>query len=442
MVEDESQDVASEPASGAPVNGDKRSDPPIIDGEATRVEDETGTKTTATRHGSETPPPSSPPERPSPGTLRPLALGALGGLVVSALAAAGGYYALGPKADLAQEGAGRLDSLETQAQRAGEEAKRQGAELAAIDKRIAALEASSPAGALAGLDKRIGGLEAANAALAPRIDAATKAAEAPSAELKSLRAEVDAVRSQSSALSDRVAKLESATPQAAAGEEVSALAGRLDKVETALAASDVSALAPRLDKVEAALAAPKAETRAAPEKPEPGDNPAAVALVAEALRDKLRAGLPYAAELAALQKLGVAPDKLTPLKALADGGPNDQALATSFDALTPKVMLASSRRESGGVMDRFLAHIRGLVQERDLNETPGEDPAALMSQIEADSRRGNISAALAAFEKLPAEARQAASAWAAEARARQAADQALASIRDEAIEKLAAGAKP
>jgi hypothetical protein len=423
MVEDESQHVASEIPSAAPVNRDKKADPPVIDGEAMRV-DEGGTKTTATPNGSEIPSPSAPPERPSPGTLRPLALGAVGGFIVSALVVAGGYYALAPKADVAQEGAGRLDSLEAQAQRAGEEAKRQSAELAAIDKRLAALEGSNPAGALAGLDKRIGGLEASNAALAPRIDAAAKAAEAASGGAKSLRADVDAVRSQISALSDRIAKLESAAPQAGA------------------AAPEISALGGRLDKVEAALAAPKTETRAASEKPASGDNPAAIALVAEALRDKLAAGLPYAAEFAALQKLDVPPDKLAPLRALADGGPNDQALAASFDALTPKVMLAASRREEGGVMDRFLAHVRGLVQERDLNETPGDDPAALMSQIEAESRGGNVNAAVAAFEKLPQEARQAASAWAAEARARQAADQALASIRGEAIEKLAAGGKP
>ena len=61
-----------------------------------------------------------------------------------------------------------------------------------------------------------------------------------------------------------------------------------------------------------------------------------------------------------------------------------------------------------------------------------------MSQIEAESRRGDVSGALAAFAKLPEPARQAASGWAAEAAAKQAAGEALSSIREAAIAKLAA----
>ena len=40
--------------------------------------------------------------------------------------------------------------------------------------------------------------------------------------------------------------------------------------------------------------------------------------------------------------------------------------------------------------DRFLAHLHNLVRVRDLNETAGDDPQALVSQIEAESRRGDI----------------------------------------------------
>ena len=48
-------------------------------------------------------------------------------------------------------------------------------------------------------------------------------------------------------------------------------------------------------------------------------------------------------------------------------------------------------------MARFLAHMRSLVRVRDLNETAGDDPQALVSRIEAESRRGDIAGALAAF---------------------------------------------
>ncbi len=408
MVDEESQDVASDPAGGAPVNRDRQRDPGVIDGEvAARVDGEAPAAAAADVPKAEAPPRFAPPERPAPGAGRAFAFGALGGLIVSALAAAGGYYAFAPKTDLAEADAGRLAALETQVQSGGEEAQRQGA-------------------AIAGLDKRLGALEAASTSEAAKIAAAVQSAQSAqgvATDLKSLRADVDAARGEIPGLAARVAKLESAPAQTAAG------------------APEISALAGRLDKVEAALAAPKSETRVAAEKPEAADNPAAVAIVAEALRDKLGAGVPFATELAALQSLGAPQEKLAALKALAAGGPTDRALAASFDAVAPKVLAAASSREAGGAVDRLLAHLRGLVQVRVLSETQGDDPAALVSQIEAESRRGDVSGALAAFAKLPEPARQAASGWAAEAAAKQAAGEALSSIREAAIAKLAAAGK-
>ncbi len=423
MVDEESQDVASPPAGGAPVNRDRRGDAGVIDGEVgARVDGEAPAGTAAKTPRTEAPPRSAPPDGRAPGGGRAFVFGALGGLIVSALAAAGGYYALAPSAELAEADAGRLATLDAQAEREGEEAQRQSAAIAGFDKRLGALEASTSSTAQAGLDKRLGVLEAASGAGASKIASAAQAAQSATTDLKTLRADVDAARGEIPGLSARVAKLESAAPEAAAAPEISALAGRLDKVE-------------------AALAAPKTETRVAPEKPAPGDNPAAIAIVAEALRDKLGAGIPFASELAALQSLGVQPERLAPLKALADGGPTDRALAASFDAVAPKVLAAASRPEGGGVIDRFLAHLRGLVQVRVLSETPGDDPEALVSQIEAESRRGDVSGALAAFGKLPEPARQAAGGWAAEAGAKQAANEALGSIREAAIAKLAAVGK-
>jgi hypothetical protein len=117
-------------------------------------------------------------------------------------------------------------------------------------------------------------------------------------------------------------------------------------------------------------------------------------------------------------------------------------LAASFDAIAPRVLIAASPEEKGGIVDRLLAHLRGLVQVRDLNDTTGDDPQATVSRIEAASRRDDISGALAAFDKLPEAARQAAGDWPVKARARQAADAALQSIREAAIRRLAGGAGP
>jgi hypothetical protein len=206
--------------------------------------------------------------------------------------------------------------------------------------------------------------------------------------------------------------------------------------------ADLSALSARLDKVEAALAAPKSETRVAPDARAPADNAAATAIIAAAIADKLGAGAPFGPELDALGRLGVDPAALAALQAVAGGAPTGSSLAVSFDAVEPRVLAAASHEEEGGVVDRFLAHIRGLVHVRDLNETQGADPQAIASRIEADSRRGDAAGALAAFNQLPEAARQAAGDWAIKAHARLAADAALQSIREAAIGRLAGGSKP
>src|SRR5271165_2363463 len=206
MVDEENHDVASEPAGAAAVNRDRRPDPGVVEGEVIdRAETPAAAAPAAeTLRAEETPraeeaprveepPRSAPPGRPAPVAGRALAFGALGGLLVSALAAAGGYYALAPRADLAQENAARMGALEAQAQREGEDAERQSATIAA-------------------LDKRIGALESANAAAAPKIAAASQVAQSAGVDLKSLRADVDA-RGEVGPLAARVAKLESGASQ-------------------------------------------------------------------------------------------------------------------------------------------------------------------------------------------------------------------------------------
>ena len=137
------------------------------------------------------------------------------------------------------------------------------------------------------------------------------------------------------------------------------------------------------------------------------------------LEERLAAGAPLGPELAALERLGVDPAGLIALKAVVNGAPTGAALAASFAAVAPKILAATSHGEQGSVADRFLAHIRGLVQVHDLTETAGDDPSALVSQIEAACKRGDAGAALSVFAKLPKAAREAAGDWAAQANARQ-----------------------
>ena len=428
MVDDETQDVSARPA-GAPPNRDARPDPGVIDGEI------------AARGPNEPEPPPSAAEapesaaqpRPAPAPragFRGVLAGALAGLVVSALAVGAFYSLLAPGADV-EDQTNRLAELGAQVQREDAaldaEAKRESAAVASLDKRVSALETSG--GSSGELDKRIAALETANADNGPKAVAAAQTAQQAvqtgqqlTTQVKDLRADIDAARGEIPGLAARVAKLETEAPKAND--------------------ADLSALAARLDKIEAALAAPKSESRVAPEKPAPADNASAIAIIAGEIEDKLAAGAPFGTEVAALQRLGVDPAQLASLQAVAGGAPTGSALAESFDAVAPQVLAAASPAESGGVLDRLLAHIHGLVRVHVLGESARDDPEAIVSRIGAECRRGDIAGAVAAFDKLPAAARQAAGDWPVKARARQAADAALQSIREAAVGRLAGGARP
>jgi hypothetical protein len=421
MVDEEIKDLSAGPT-GAPVNRDARREPDVIEGEiaGSDREDSRSSPYATTAETRPDPPAAGATPRNS---ARSLLAGAVGGLVVSALALGAGYSLLTSKAD-GTDTQNRLGALEMQARQTndalGAGANRESAAVAALEKRIGALEASLKASNTTDLDKRVAALEAGSAG----NGAASDATQRLTAQAKDLRADVDAEKGAIPELSARVAKLESAAPKASA------------------AGPDLAALAARIDKVEGVLAAPKNETRAAEEKLAAADNVTAIAITAEVAEEKLRAGASLGPELAALQRLGVDSAALAPLQAVVNGAPTNAALAASFNTVAPHVLAATSPAETGSVTERFLAHLEGLVKVRELNETAGDDPQALVSQIEAASRRGDIGAALASFDKLPEAARKAAGGWPTLTRARQAADAALQSIREAAVGQLAGGPKP
>jgi hypothetical protein len=418
MIDGETQGDSAA-STGAPVNRDSRREPDVIEGEIAAREtgehEPTPDRSAGESRGEPRPAPAAAPRTGARGFLG----GALAGLIVSALGLGAGYTLLPPKADVSGD-ANRLGEIEAQARQNSDaiaaEAKRESAALEGLEKRIIALEAGTgaPAPGAADLEKRVAALEAAGAGNSASGDATQRLAE----QVKGLQGDVQSARGEIPDLSARVAKLET------------------DTQKTDAASADLAALAARIDKVEGTLAAPKPETRS------PSETASAIATIAEAAEERLRAGEPLGPDLAALQRLGVDAAALTPLQAVADGAPTNAALAASFSAAAPHVLAATSQEEKGSVTDRFLAHLHNLVRVRDLNETAGDDPAALISQIEAETRRGDIGAALASFNKLPEAARQAAGDWLTLARTRNAADLALQSIREAAIGQLAGSPKP
>ena len=252
MVDEETQNVSVGPA-GAPVNRDARPDPGLIEGEiAARKTDEKDPPRAARAEASGAR--ARPQQASAHSRARGVLAGAVAGLAVSALAIGAFYTLLAPNADV-DENANRLGQIETQAQRGK----------AALD-----AEAARESAAIAALDKRVSALESASAASAPNVAAASQAAQHLGHDVQALRADIDAARAEIPGLAGRVAKLESGPPTAN-GPEVSALAARIDKIE-------------------AALASLKSETRVAAEKSPQADNSAAVAIIAGAMADRLASG--------------------------------------------------------------------------------------------------------------------------------------------------------
>src|SRR5271166_1381543 len=301
MVDEEIHNASAGPA-GAPPNRDAQPDPVVIEGEITARGPDEREPPPGAPEGENAPQPEpepAPPPEPRRVGSRGVLAGAVAGLVVSALALAAGYALLASKSDVA-DNANRLAAIEAQAQQENAaletEAKRESAALASLDKRVNTLEAGSGASGVADLDKRVAALEAAKGDNAPNAATTAQADQQFATQVKDLQAGVDAARGAIPGLAARVAKLETETPKANA---------------------DLSALAARLDKVEAALAAPKSEARVA------ADNAAAIAIIAEAAENRLRAGAPLGSELVALQHLGVDPAAMAPLQAVVKGAPTN-----------------------------------------------------------------------------------------------------------------------
>jgi hypothetical protein len=422
-------------------NRDRRHEPPVIEGEmvgprgkpdappagATDVGAQASQSPVAEPAVAE-PPPAPPPARPA----RPI-LSAGIGAVVGAAFAAGGLWYVSQRSAVDADLAARLDRIEKSPPASS-------VALVALDKRVGALEAALARGP----DKTIG--DAYGQRITALESAALSAKAAADANEGSL-AEAQAARADAAkalALAASAAQGANGAPAAQAGpsEQANALEGRIGKLEAGLAALDRPPvdLAPvnqRIDKLESVLAAPKSETRAPAESVAPSRDWAALAVVAQALGDRLRAGAPFAPEQAALERLGADPARLTALKPLAEkGAPTTTALASDFARIAPS-LLAAGPTKSGGAIDRLFANMSKVVRVTPVGEIAGDDPAALVSQIGAALERGRLGPALAVWERLPEAARQASQEWAGEAQARLAADQAAQGVVDDAIAGLA-----
>ena len=397
-------EISPPPLAGAPPRP-PRPDPEVIDGEATEIADRPASAANAPEAAGQADPSPAKPARP--GYVLPAAAG-FGGAILGGALALVAVWLIEPRAGATDQAPARLAALESSTQR-------QSAAVAELDKRAAALEAGEVNwNTLDALGRRVAALEASAA------DAKTALDEARAARADAAKA--------------LAATPAPPSPGAASSEDEA----RLAKLETELASAEAK-LDDRLGKLEGASAAPKSDARVAPSPGGASGGPVAVAVLAQSLDRRFAAGAPYAPELAGLARLGVADAALAPLKPFADSGaPNVAALAAAWDKIEPAVAAAAPVADRSG-WDRLIDHMRGLVRVHRVGEAAvGDDTAPPVAQVGAALSRGDVTAALAAFERLPEASRAAGRSWFDGAKARDAAAKAAAALSAEAIGRLAA----
>jgi hypothetical protein len=193
---------------------------------------------------------------------------------------------------------------------------------------------------------------------------------------------------------------------------------------------DIEALTARVAALEHRLS----DARATPAS----DRTVRLALAAMELRMAVERGWSFPAELDAVSRLVDDPSSLAPLKAVADTGlPTPAALAQTLSKLTPTMLQAANPPgREGGVLDRLEAGAERLVRIRRIDETPGDDPAAVIARADVKATRGDIAGALAEIDKLPDKVRAPASGWISTARARLAALEAARQLSIHALQAL------
>jgi hypothetical protein len=187
------------------------------------------------------------------------------------------------------------------------------------------------------------------------------------------------------------------------------------------AQSDLDALSARIAALEIATATVEKQLGKAASPN--GDQAARLAVLATSLRAAVERGNGFAAELDDMKSVSKDPRELAPLEPFAASGvPTPAILVRDLSTLVPALMQAASAPPSeGSYLSRLEANAQRLVRIRPVDETPGDEPATVISRIELRSARGDIPGALSEFAKLPPQARAPAESWIRKAESREAA---------------------
>jgi hypothetical protein len=149
-----------------------------------------------------------------------------------------------------------------------------------------------------------------------------------------------------------------------------------------------------------------------------------LAVAAEALKQAVTRGERFRAELDAAKTLAPNAATLAPLETFASSGvPTAGSLGHELGAVLPAMrrLVTPPASENEGFLQRLQVNAERLVRIRPIDESAGEDSDSVLGRLETRAAHGNIGGALAELDKLPPAVRAPAEPWSKKARARDAA---------------------
>lgn len=284
-----------------------------------------------------------------------------------------------------------------------------------------AIQAIADTGALkdtvSALDQRVISIEAANAqSIADRalLDDLSRQVGAVDAFGTSLSDRLLTVEASIAALSDQPASAADAGTKQSL-ESVSARLDRLENAPPATASEESTAALAKIDQRISAIETDLARLDALAEAPPPvtKTDMAARTIAIGSLRQAAAQSGPFAADLALIDSLGVAPAAVAALKPLAErGAPSRAELSAEFPKVADAILAAARPPgDDNGLVDRLVSYGRDLVKIRPKGPISGNEPAAVVSRMRIAADAGEFAKALAERPALPPDGQVASQAW-------------------------------
>ncbi|MAN80703.1 MAG: hypothetical protein CMF64_09965 [Magnetovibrio sp.] len=262
-----------------------------------------------------------------------------------------------------------------------------------------------------------------------------KAAEAPASTV--------AAAESLKVLSERLAELEQG------GGQVGALAARVDQIEKGKADGAPAAVAGPDPEVKSALDAMAERLKRLEQETDGKDTVAnsaaasAIVLATAQLRDAMREGTPFAADLEALKALADGRPAITQiletLTPYADRGISTLAvLRTRFTTLAGPIVNAAGAAEGDGWFAEAAARLASLVTIRRVGNTAPDDSIdALVSRVDALLAAGDLRSAVEALTLLKGKPAEVIAPWLRAAEERLTAEKAVANLHVHALSLIA-----